>query len=86
MAEEYDRRGLEPITFDFAGSRSTDGSCLTLSQRDVLAIVQSAFDELGAKVPALIAVKRDVLDEVAKGRLADALRLAIIGAGRAHCD
>lgn len=86
MSDEYGKPAIVPIGFDF------DNSCLgvaeasmTLSRKDVLGIVQSAFDDLGPMSEQFIAVKRDVLGEVSEGKLAQALRTAIVGAGKAGC-
>ena len=57
---------------------------MTLSRKDVLGIVQSAFDEMGPNNPELVEIKRQVLSEVSEGKLAHALRSAIIGAGKAR--
>lgn len=83
MAENYPSIKLMRLGFDFEGSSlSNCDAYLTLSRLDVLGIVQSAFAELGETDPQLIAIKQQVLEEVAEGRLAHALRSAIIGAGR----
>jgi hypothetical protein len=60
------------------------GQCLSLSHKEVLAIVQSALDELGPPDAARLTLKRRVFEEVAEGRLAQALRTAILGANSAR--
>jgi hypothetical protein len=82
----YEKPGLHPITYDFdnAPQLGRTEAYITLSRKDVLGIVQSAFDELGPQNADLKAVKQMVLDEVAEGRLAHALRGAIVGAGKAR--
>lgn len=86
MSEEYEKPSLAPVMFDFENSGLTpDGNSLNLGRKDVLGIVQSAFDELGPVNERLVAVKREVLAEVVDGKLADALRTAIVGAGKAGC-
>lgn len=68
------------LAYDFEHAPITPpGKCLSLSHKDVLAIVQSALDELGQPDPALLALKRQVFDEVVEGRLVQALRTAIVG-------
>lgn len=57
---------------------------LSLSHKEVLAIVQSALDELGQPDPALLTVKRRVFEDVVEGRLVQALRTAIVGASHAR--
>lgn len=79
MSEEYGKPAIQPIALDFAHSHAP------ASGKDVLGIVQSAFDELGPATDRLIEVKREVLAEVSEGRLAHALRKAIVGAGKAGC-
>ncbi len=84
MSEKYGEPAIVPVTFDFENANLTDAqSCMTLSRKDVLGIVQSAFDELGPATERLVEVKREVLRDVAEGRLAHALCAAIIGAGKA---
>lgn len=86
MSEEYGKPALAPVAFDFETSRlESEQNSITLSRKDVLGIVQSAFDDLGPVTDRIVAVKRDVLGEVADGNLAKALRTAIIGAGKAGC-
>jgi hypothetical protein len=77
------------LAYDFDGAPPIEpGRALYLSHKDVLGLVQSALEELGSRDPALIALKRAVFEEVVDGRLAEALRTAIVGAGRAGhaCD
>jgi len=82
MSEHYTRPRLVPLDHPHSDAVLARAEAyLTLSRKDVLGIVQSAFNELGPNDPALVAVKRQVLDEVAEGRLGHALRTAIIGAG-----
>ncbi len=86
MSEVYHRTALVQVEFDFEKARlAPNQTHLNLSRKDVLGIVQSAFAEIGPINDRMVAAKRDVLDEVAKGKLADALRTAIVGAGRAGC-
>ena len=86
MSDDYGKPAITPITFDFDKARlEPDAASIMLSRKDVLGIVQSAFEELGPASERLIAVKREVLAEVADGRPADALRAAIVGAGKACC-
>lgn len=81
MHDEYRKTELTPLAFDFEDSvLARCEAFLTLSRIDVLGIVQSAFDELGSDNPHLITLKKRVLEEVAEGRLAHALRTAITGA------
>lgn len=86
MTTSYEKPGLQLVAFDFDNAPRLDRTeaYMTLSRKDVLGIVQSAFEELGSEHPELIAIKRQVLQEVADGRLAQALRTAIIGAGNAR--
>lgn len=83
MKQDYGPARLVHLDFDFERKilRHCD-AYLTLSRKDVLAIVQSAFAELGETDPQLIAVKQQVLEDIAEGKLAHALRSAIIGAGQ----
>ncbi len=82
-SKDYGKVTVVPLGFDFeASQRCGTFSHLALSPTDVLGIVQSAFDELGSNDPAFIAVKRQVLDAVSEGKLAEALRTAIVGAGK----
>ncbi len=84
MSRGYDKGNLTRLGFDFDDSiLARADAYITLSRKDVLGIVQSAYDELGADDPELIAIKRQVLAEVCEGKLAHALRTAIIGAGKA---
>jgi hypothetical protein len=86
MSEEYGKPAIAPLAFDFENADFAGAQThLPVSGKDVLGIVQSAFEELGAANEGLIAVKRQVLAEVAEGRIAHALRTAIIGAGKASC-
>lgn len=83
MSDEYGKPAITPIAFDFEKARlAPDAASMTLSGKDVLGIVQSAFEELGPTSEGLIEVKREVLAEVAEGRPAHALRTAIMGAGK----
>ncbi len=84
MSEEYGEPNLAPIAFDFEkAGLAHDRTSITLSGKDVLGIVQSALAELGPADDRIIAVKREVLEQVSEGRLAEALCTAIVGAGRA---
>jgi hypothetical protein len=86
MDRDYGKANLTRLGFDFESSILARAEAyLTLSRKDVLGIVQSAFDELGADDPALVATKRDVLTEVSEGKLAHAVRTAIVGAGKSCC-
>ncbi len=86
MTDDYRPPKLDNLGFDFENSILARAQAyLTLSRKDVLGIVQSAFSELGADDPELIAIKRQVLNDVGEGKLAPALRTAIIGAGRRGC-
>lgn len=86
MTEEYRKSLLTRLGFDFDGAiLARCDAYLTLSRKDVMGIVQSAFDEIGADDPDLIVVKAQVLNEVAEGKLAHAIRSAIIGAGSRAC-
>ena len=87
MSEEYGKPAIVPIDFHFESScLAAAETSMTLSGKDVLGIVQSAFDDLGPMSERIIAVKRDVLDEVSEGKIAQALRTAIVGAGKAGCN
>lgn len=84
MSDHYAKPGLAPIDYDvYKGRLATDRTSLTLSGKDVLGLVQSALAELGPANDRIIAVKREVLEQVSEGRLAEALRTAIVGAARA---
>jgi hypothetical protein len=86
MSDEYGKPAITPIAFDFATAPpASDAASITLSGKDVLGIVQSAFEDLGPTSERLIEVKREVLAEVARGRPAHALRTAIVGAGKSCC-
>lgn len=87
MNKEYQSPGILPLHYDFAAAPQLDrtDAFMTLSRKDVLGIVQSALDEIAPQHPELTAVKREVLQEVADGRLAHALRSAIVGAGKTCC-
>lgn len=86
MTDNHRSPHLDRLGFDFEKSVLARAQAyLTLSHMDVLGIVQSAFDELGADDPELVAIKRQVLAEVGEGKLAHALRSAIVGAGKACC-
>jgi hypothetical protein len=62
------------------GIASTDG----LLPMDLLRIIQCALDELGLPLDHdLIDLKLRVLEEVSEGRLAEAVHLAIVAAGKA---
>jgi hypothetical protein len=83
MPEQYRKPSLGAIGFDFEAARLAQSeTCLALTHKDVLGIVQSALDELGPQSPELIAIKREVFAEVVNGKLAHALRTAIIAAGK----
>lgn len=79
---DYRKPGIVPIRFNFDGPDWDERQYITLSGKDVLGIVQAAFEELGPQSPELIAIKREVLKEVSEGKLAHALRAAIVGAGK----
>ncbi|WP_017664573.1 hypothetical protein [Porphyrobacter sp. AAP82] len=86
MSENYGKPAILPVAFDFEKARlDRTEPYMTLSRKDVLGIVQSAFDEFGPASERLVAVKREVLAEVAEGKLAHALRTAIVGAGAVRC-
>ena len=86
MSEEYGKPAIAPVAFDFENSRlDNEQNTIALSRKDVLGIVQSAFNDIGPANDRTVAVKRAVLDEVSEGKLADALRTAIIGAARTGC-
>ncbi len=86
MTDDYRSPRLYRLGFDFENSVLTEGdTALRLSRKDVLGIVQVSYEELGSDDPALIVAKQDVLEEVAQGKLAHALRTAIIGAGQSRC-
>jgi EAL domain-containing protein (putative c-di-GMP-specific phosphodiesterase class I) len=83
MTSTYEKPKFDIIEYDFdRGTLAGAEAYLTLSRKDVLGIVQSAFAELVEDDSELVAIKRQVLEEVARGHLARALRSAIIGAGR----
>ena len=83
MKQDYVPTRLMLIDFEFEHAILRDcDPYLTLSRKDVLGIVQSAFAELDDTDPQLIAIKQQVLEEVSEGKLAHALRTAIIGAGQ----
>ncbi|MBI1402355.1 MAG: hypothetical protein GC147_03985 [Porphyrobacter sp.] len=83
MSEDYARPRLASLEFDFTKAALTRADAfMTLSRKDVLAIVQAALRELETDEAERIAIMREVLDVVAAGRLADALRCAIVHAGR----
>ena len=83
MPQEYGKPAITPLGFDFDNARVLDAQAhISLSRTDVLGIVQSALDEIGPASEDIVALKREVLNAVAEGRLADALRTAILGAGR----
>lgn len=87
MSKQYDTPRIVPLHYDFEGAPQlgrTD-AYMTFSRKDVLAIVHSAFDEIAPQHPDLTAIKQNVLQEVADGRLAHAVRTAIVGAGRTCC-
>lgn len=87
MSEEYAEPVLGPITFDFDSVRLAPTEASTpLTRMDVLGIVQSAFEEFGPATEQLVEVKREVLDEVAEGKLGQALRTAIVGAVKSCCN
>lgn len=86
MSEDYGKPAILPVAFDFEKARLDRSELfMTLSRKDVLGIVQSAFEEFGPATERLVEVKREVLAEVAEGKLAHALRTAIVGAGKACC-
>ncbi|WP_086738799.1 hypothetical protein [Erythrobacter colymbi] len=86
MSEEYAKPAIAPVAFDFDGSRLEAGqNTIGLSSMDVLGIVQSAFNEIGPANEQIVAIKRAVMDEVSEGKLAHALRTAIVGAAKAGC-
>jgi hypothetical protein len=86
MSEEYRTPAITPISFDFDNSQLAPADAhMALSRTDVLGIVQSAFRELAPASERLVEVKREVLADVSEGKLAHALRTAIVGAGRACC-
>ncbi|MCZ8370242.1 MAG: hypothetical protein O9293_09805 [Porphyrobacter sp.] len=86
MSEEYCKPVIDSLAFDFDDVRlAPHQNSIALSGKDVLGIVQSALDELGAPTEEVIAVKREVLGQVSEGKLAQALRTAIVGAGKAGC-
>ena len=86
MTDDYRSPRLDRLGFDFENSVLTEGdTALRLSRKHVLGIVQASYEELGSDDPALIVAKQDVLEEVAQGKLAHALRTAIIGAGQSRC-
>jgi hypothetical protein len=86
ISEEYRKPAIAPVAFDFEKSHvSRDETTIALSRLDVLGIVQSAFSEFEPGNGSMIAVKRKVVGEVSEGQLADALRTAIIGAGKMGC-
>jgi hypothetical protein len=82
----YEQPGLRSLTYDFDNAPLLDRTeaYMTLSRKDVLGIVQSAFDEIGLQGSDLNAIKQAVLQDVAEGKLAHALRTAIVGAGKAR--
>lgn len=83
MPEEYHKPSVRPVGFDFEAARLAQSEVyLTLTPKDVLGIVQSALNELGPQSPESIAIKHEVFAEVADGKLAHALRTAIVGAGK----
>lgn len=86
MSEEYTKPAFAPVAFDFENSRlDSEQNTIALSSKDVLGIVQSAFNDIGPANDGIIAVKRAVLDEVSEGKLAHALRTAIVGAAKTGC-
>lgn len=87
MSDEYGKPAVVPLGFDFENSCLTNAeTSLSLSGKDVLGIVQSALDDLGPMSERIVSVKRDVMAEVSEGKLAHALRTAIVGAGKAGCN
>lgn len=87
MSEEYGAPAIQPIGFDFETARLAPSQThLPLSRIDVLGIVQAAFEEFGPATEKIIAVKSEVLNEVSDGKLAQALRTAIVGAGKSGCS
>ena len=86
MPEEYREPSIAPIWFDFDNAQLAPAEDhMALSRTDTLGIVLSAFSELAPAAERLNEVKREVLAEVSEGKLAHALRTAIVGAGKACC-
>jgi hypothetical protein len=86
MSDEYRKPVIAPLAFDFDNSQLTaDQDSIALSGKDVLCIVHAALEEFGGATEEMIAVKREVLGQVSEGKLAQALRTAIVGAGKARC-
>lgn len=79
----YAKPSLAPLTHEAAPlPADADGVRDTLSGMEVLRVVQTAFDEPGLPRDAALAeVKLRILEEVSAGRLAEAMRLAILAAG-----
>jgi hypothetical protein len=83
MSESYEAPLLAPLAFDFERARLAPGeTSISLTGRDVLAIVEVALAGTGKQGSQITALKREVLDAVAEGRLAEALRNSIIGAAK----
>ena len=82
----YTSPKLSALEFDFDGGAPLDQkqARVELSGKDVLGIVQSAFDEIASDSRDLIDAKRAIFEQVAKGGLASALRAAIVAASRVH--
>lgn len=82
MTQIYQKPSVYPIGFEFGVVQlGQSESSISLSPLDILGIVQSAFDELEPQSPEFNAIKLQVLTEVADGKLALALKTAIVGAG-----
>ena len=83
MPSEYRKPRLSPLSFNFHDQPASDpGTAITLSPMDVLGIVHAAFEAIDPDDPGLRIAKFKVLEEVATGRLAHALRDAIVAAGQ----
>lgn len=87
MTQDYRKQRLDRLGFEFEDAVTAKlDAHLTLSHKEVLGIVQASYDALGADDPQLIAAKRAVFEEVAQGKLARAIRTAIIAAGKRQCN
>lgn len=80
----YASPNLTKLAFDCGEDAPLDPTQtqILLSAKDVLALVQAAFDELAADGLDLRDAKREIFERVAKAELAQALRSAILAAGR----
>lgn len=80
----YRQPGLTKLAGRGEGLRSAFQPASTaLPAMDILRVVQSAFDELGVpRDRSLVELKLRVLEEVSAGRLANAVKLAIVAAGQ----